>query len=86
MKEGILFSIPSPSFVICCLVNDGHSHWCEMVCHCSFDFPNRHFPKYFHYVKHSSYNIVAMVTMMTMAVVMMKKMMMKILILQMTQI
>ena len=34
---GFPFSIPSPVFVICSLVNDGHSDWCEVVPHCSFD-------------------------------------------------
>ena len=37
MKEGSLFSAPSPAFVICRLTNDGHSDWCEVVPHCSFD-------------------------------------------------
>ena len=36
VKEGTLFSTPSPAFVICRL-NDGHSDCCEMVPHCSFD-------------------------------------------------
>ena len=31
MQEGSLFSTPSPAFVICGLVNDGHSDWCEVV-------------------------------------------------------
>ena len=31
------FSTPSPAFVICWLVSDGHSDWCEVVPHCSFD-------------------------------------------------
>ena len=37
MQEGSLFSAPSPAFVICRLFNDGHSDWCEVVPHCSFD-------------------------------------------------
>ena len=35
--EGNLFSIPSPAFAICGLINDGHSDWCDVVPHCSFD-------------------------------------------------
>ena len=31
MKEGTVFSTPSQVFVICWLVNDGHSDWCEVV-------------------------------------------------------
>ena len=31
MKEGALFSTPFPAFVICWLVNEGHSDWCEVV-------------------------------------------------------
>ena len=29
---------PSPAFIIYRLLNDGHSDWCEVVSHCSFDF------------------------------------------------
>ena len=36
VKEGSLFSTTSPAFVVCCLVNDGHSNWCEAVPHCYF--------------------------------------------------
>ena len=35
--EGFLFSTPPPAFVICGLINDGHSDWCEVVSHGSFD-------------------------------------------------
>ena len=35
---GPLFSTPSPEFVICRLVNDGHYDRCEVIPHCSFDF------------------------------------------------
>ena len=38
VQEGSLFSTPSPAFVVCGLVNDGHSDWGEVVPHCSFDF------------------------------------------------
>ena len=37
MQEGSLFSTHSPAFVICRLLNDGHSDQCEVVPHCSFD-------------------------------------------------
>ena len=36
-QEGSLFSTHYPAFVICRLFNDGHSDWCEVVPHCSFD-------------------------------------------------
>ena len=39
VKESSLFSIPSPAFVICRFINDGHSDWCEVVHHSSFDLP-----------------------------------------------
>uniref|UniRef100_A0A8C3VNQ8 Uncharacterized protein n=1 Tax=Catagonus wagneri TaxID=51154 RepID=A0A8C3VNQ8_9CETA len=32
-----------PAFVVCGLVNDGHSDWCEVVSHGSFDL---HFSNY----------------------------------------
>jgi len=31
------FSTPSPAFVLCGLINDGHSDWCTVVSHGSFD-------------------------------------------------
>ena len=31
------FSTTPPEFVICGLINDGHSDWCEMVSYGSFD-------------------------------------------------
>ena len=31
------FSIPPPAFVICRLINDGHSDWCEVISHSRFD-------------------------------------------------
>ena len=33
MLEGFLFSTPSPALVICRLINDSHSDWCEVVPH-----------------------------------------------------
>ena len=36
-KEGSLFSTPPPAFVICGLINDGHSNWYDVVPHSSFD-------------------------------------------------
>ena len=37
VKEGSFFCISSLAFVICWLVNDGHSDWCEVVLQVSFD-------------------------------------------------
>ena len=37
VQEGSLFSTPSPSFILCGHFGDGHSDWCEMIPHCSFD-------------------------------------------------
>ena len=34
---GFLFYTPSPAFIICRLFDDGHSGWCKMVPHSSFD-------------------------------------------------
>ena len=34
--EGSLFSTSSPTFIICGLLDDGHSDQCEVVGHCSF--------------------------------------------------
>ena len=34
---GFFFSIPSPAFVICGLINIGHSDWYEVVPHGNFD-------------------------------------------------
>ena len=37
MQECSLFSTPSPAFIVCRLYVDGHSDWCEVVSHFSFD-------------------------------------------------
>jgi len=37
MHEGSLFSIPSPAFIAHRFFDHGHSEWCEMIPHCSFD-------------------------------------------------
>ena len=37
MQEHSLFSTPSPAFIVCRLFDDGHSDWCEVISHCSFD-------------------------------------------------
>ena len=37
MQEGSLFFPPSPAFIVCRLFDDGHSDWCEVIAHCSFD-------------------------------------------------
>ena len=36
-RRGTLFSTPSQAFVICRLFDDGHSDWCEVLPHYSFD-------------------------------------------------
>ena len=36
MQEGSFFSTPSPAFIVC-RPFDGHSDWCEVISHCSFD-------------------------------------------------
>ena len=35
-RRGHLFT-PYPSFIVCRLFDDGHSDWCELIPHCSFD-------------------------------------------------
>ena len=35
--KSIPFSSPSPAFIVCRLFDDGHSDWCEVISHCSFD-------------------------------------------------
>ena len=37
MQEHSLFSMPSPAFSVCRLLNDGHFDHCEVISHCSFD-------------------------------------------------
>ena len=37
-----LFSTPSPAFIVCRLLNDGHYDWCEVIFHGSFDFHFSH--------------------------------------------
>ena len=39
------FSTSFPAFTVCRLFDDGHSDWCEVIPHCSFDlhFSNKHF-------------------------------------------
>ena len=32
-----LFSISSPACIICRFFDNGHSDWCEVISHCSFD-------------------------------------------------
>ena len=35
--KGLLFSLHSPAFVVCRIFDDGHSVWCKVVPHGSFD-------------------------------------------------
>ena len=37
MQECSLFSTLSPEFIVCRFFYDGHSDWCEVISHCSFD-------------------------------------------------
>jgi len=37
VREGSLFCTFSPAFIVCRLFDDGHSDWCEVIPHCSFD-------------------------------------------------
>ena len=37
MQEHSLFATPSPAFIFCRLFDDGHSDWCGVISHCSFD-------------------------------------------------
>ena len=37
MQENSFFSTPSLAFIVCRLFDDGHSDWCEVIAHCSFD-------------------------------------------------
>ena len=37
MQEHYRFSTPSPAFIVCRLFDEGHSDWCEVISHCSFD-------------------------------------------------
>ena len=42
VQEGSLFFTPPLAFVICGLINDGHSDWYEVVSHGSFDLHFSH--------------------------------------------
>ena len=33
MQEGSLSSMSCPAFIICRIVDDGHSDWCEVIPH-----------------------------------------------------
>ena len=37
VQEHSLFSTSSPAFIVCRYFDDGHSDWCEVISHCSFD-------------------------------------------------
>ena len=37
VQERSLFSTPTPAFIFCRLFDDGHSNWCQLIAHCSFD-------------------------------------------------
>ena len=37
MQQDSLISTFSPAFIVCRFFDDGHSDWCEVIPHCSFD-------------------------------------------------
>ena len=37
MQKCPCFSTPSPAFIVCRLLDDGHYDQCEVISHCSFD-------------------------------------------------
>ena len=37
VQEHSFFSTPSLAFIVCKLFDDGHSDWCKVMAHCSFD-------------------------------------------------
>ena len=37
VQECSLFFTPSLAFILCRHFDDGHSDWCEVISHCSFD-------------------------------------------------
>ena len=37
VQEHSFFSTLFPAFIACRLFDDGHSDWCEVISHCSFD-------------------------------------------------
>ena len=37
MQEGSLFSTPSLGFIVRRFFDDGHSHSCKVISHCSFE-------------------------------------------------
>ena len=44
VREGSLFSIPSPAFIVCRFFDNGYSDGCELISDCSFDlrFSNKY--------------------------------------------
>ena len=43
VQECSLFSTPSPAFIVCRLFDEGHSDWCEVISHFSFDLSCSYF-------------------------------------------
>ena len=56
MQEGSLTSTPSLELIVCRVFDDGHSVWCEVIPHCSFDlhFSNSDVEHLFMFVQFSS--------------------------------
>ena len=49
VQEHSLLSTPSPAFIVCGLLDEGHSDQCEVISHCNFDL---HFSKIMSDVEH----------------------------------
>ena len=43
VQECSLFSTPFPAFIVCRLFEEGHSDWCEVISHFSFDLSCSYF-------------------------------------------
>jgi len=37
VQEHSILSTPSPAFIVCGILDEGHSDWCEVISHCKFD-------------------------------------------------
>ena len=55
-QEGSLFTTPFPAFVFSRFFDNGHSDWCEVISHCSFEQPTDSMQSLSNYQWHSSQN------------------------------
>ena len=62
MHEDSLFSTPSPAVFVCRFFDDGHSDWCEVIPHYSFDlhFSNNEVVGWPHHVIHVMFDDIIM--------------------------